>query len=243
MFHSELLDIFPKPNHKALEDSQKEAMVLSLENNGELGLLISKVGGFGYFPKRDVYPVNSAGQPLSLLAQLNFSELPVLKNYPTKGILAFYIDEFDDLLGCDFDKPLNQVGYKILYFPEYDEELAYSKGDSIEFEETYKSEFYDFFEKAYPDAGEAESKMEKLFDLGISFQNLIGGYPSFTQTDPRARMPAFKDNQLLFQLSSTDYGDDIQIIWGDSGIANFFINSVDLANRDFSKAWYNWDCY
>lgn len=278
MFHSELLKIFPKSHHRALEDSRKEAMALSLENNGELGVLISKVGGFGYFPKSEVYPVNNAGQPLSLLAQLNFSELPPLRNYPTKGLLAFYIDEFDDLLGCDFENPLNRVGYKVLYFPECDEELAYSKGeledlfrrfseierypvvgeeyqltgtlenqyvtsDSVEFEAAYKSDFYGFFEKSYPDADEAESKMDELFDIGINSPNLIGGYPSFTQTDPRIRMPEFKNDQLLFQLSSTDYGDDVQIIWGDSGIGNFFINPVDLVNQDFSKTWYNWDCY
>ena len=278
MFHSELLTIFPNSQHQALENSRKEAIALSLENNGELGLLISKVGGFGYFPKDEIYPVNSDGQPLRLLAQLNFSELPPLKDYPTKGLLAFYIDEFDDLLGCDFENPLNRVGYKVLYFPECDEELAYSKGeledlfrrfseierypvvneeyqltgtlenhyvtgDSVEFEATYKSEFYNFFEKAYPDSDEAESKMEELFDIDISSPNSIGGYPSFTQTDPRIRMPEFKDDQLLFQLSSTDYGNDVQVIWGDSGIGNFFIHPTDLVNQDFSKTWYNWDCY
>ncbi|MEG0160378.1 MAG: YwqG family protein, partial [Carnobacterium sp.] len=73
--------------------------------------------------------------------------------------------------------------------------------------------------------------------------NSIGGYPSFTQTDPRIRMPEFKDDQLLFQLSSTDYGNDVQVIWGDSGIGNFFIHPTDLVNQDFSKTWYNWDCY
>ena len=33
-----------------------------------------------------------------------------------------------------------------------------------------------------------------------------------------------------------------EIIWGDCGVANFFINQKDLENCDFSKVLYNWDC-
>lgn len=33
-----------------------------------------------------------------------------------------------------------------------------------------------------------------------------------------------------------------EIIWGDMGIANFFINQEDLAKLDFSNVFYNWDC-
>ena len=31
-------------------------------------------------------------------------------------------------------------------------------------------------------------------------------------------------------------------MWGDSGVANFFIDSEDLEKRDFSKVFYTWDC-
>jgi len=31
-------------------------------------------------------------------------------------------------------------------------------------------------------------------------------------------------------------------MWGDAGVANFFINSADLINKDFSRVMYNWDC-
>ncbi|MEE1943747.1 DUF1963 domain-containing protein [Pedobacter sp. KR3-3] len=43
---------------------------------------------------------------------------------------------------------------------------------------------------------------------------------------------------LLFQLDSDEH-----IMWGDTGVANFFIDPTDLANKDFSKVPYHWDCH
>lgn len=64
------------------------------------------------------------------------------------------------------------------------------------------------------------------------------GYPYFTQTDPRDN-PDGEFNVLLLQIDSE--GSDI--LWGDGGIANFFINEEKLKERDFSRVIYNWDCY
>ncbi len=66
----------------------------------------------------------------------------------------------------------------------------------------------------------------------------IGGYPFFTQSDPREYNDDLKDYELLFQIDT--HGGII--MWGDSGVANFFIKKEDLANKDFSKVLYNWDC-
>lgn len=63
----------------------------------------------------------------------------------------------------------------------------------------------------------------------------LGGHPQFTQSDPRE---ADDRRVLLFQLDSDD-----QMMWGDSGIANFFIDPDDLARADFSRVSYHWDCY
>lgn len=69
------------------------------------------------------------------------------------------------------------------------------------------------------------------------------GYPYFTQTDPREYEERYRYyDTMLFQMDS-DYGDDEDyIMWGDAGVANFFINEEDLKKRDFSKILYNWDC-
>ena len=66
----------------------------------------------------------------------------------------------------------------------------------------------------------------------------IGGYPAFTQNDPRDNMSGEIPNYLLFQLDTVE-----DIMWGDGGVANFFITLDDLQNKEFSNVLYNWDCY
>ncbi|WP_051538236.1 YwqG family protein [Butyrivibrio proteoclasticus] len=66
------------------------------------------------------------------------------------------------------------------------------------------------------------------------------GYPCFTQGDPRN--PGEYDI-LLFQMDTDNMEDGINIMWGDSGVGNFFMNEEDLKNLDFDKAMYTWDCY
>ncbi len=69
----------------------------------------------------------------------------------------------------------------------------------------------------------------------------MGGYPYFTQTDPRDGGQYPELDVLLFQLDSDQDGRDL-VLWGDCGVANFFISREDLKKRDFSKVGYNWDC-
>lgn len=68
----------------------------------------------------------------------------------------------------------------------------------------------------------------------------IFGYPEFTQDDPREYEKHLQEHILLLQINTDD---DNDIMWGDGGIANFFIHPDDLKNEDFSKLIYNWDCY
>lgn len=69
----------------------------------------------------------------------------------------------------------------------------------------------------------------------------IGGYPTFTQKDPRGTgsypelgTPAAG---LLVELDSMDVGG-----WGDSGIAHLFGDPAALAAGDTSGIRYHWDC-
>lgn len=68
-----------------------------------------------------------------------------------------------------------------------------------------------------------------------NFGHKMLGYPSFTQQDPR------NDDEYQTLLLQIDSQNDI--MWGDSGVANFFINEKDLRKLDFSKVMYTWDCY
>lgn len=69
----------------------------------------------------------------------------------------------------------------------------------------------------------------------------LGGYPFFTQSDPRPG--EYEDlDVLLFQLDSDGRGPDDLVLWGDCGVGNFFISREALKRRDFSRVMYNWDC-
>lgn len=76
-------------------------------------------------------------------------------------------------------------------------------------------------------------------ELANSGEHQILGYPNFTQTDPREYNKSLQKHILLFQIETDD---DNDIMWGDCGVANFFIHPDDLKNQDFSKLLYNWDC-
>lgn len=83
-----------------------------------------------------------------------------------------------------------------------------------------------------------------LFD---DVMHQIGGYPTFTQGDPRPyialRNPERdleKENWILLFQIHTD--GNTTITWGDNGIANFFIKEADLIKADFTNIFFNWDC-
>ncbi|MCI9366939.1 MAG: DUF1963 domain-containing protein [Oscillospiraceae bacterium] len=75
----------------------------------------------------------------------------------------------------------------------------------------------------------------------------MGGYPYFTQEDPRINAGELANlDVLLFQLDSDmltkEQGGGDMVLWGDCGVCNFFINREALKKRDFSRVCYNWDC-
>src|SRR5688572_18157064 len=93
-----------------------------------------------------------------------------------------------------------------------------------------KYELYENYKKIY-------EEHERLFR---SEGHKLGGYPYFTQNDPR-EFETYKGEEyrLLFQM---DTDDEAGIMWGDCGVANFFISEQDLASKNFSRVLYNWDC-
>lgn len=94
------------------------------------------------------------------------------------------------------------------------------------------------------EAGFGDDFWEKLYNARICEHTCIGGYPFFTQDDPRGYTKELADyDVLLFQCNSSceDNSED-EIMWGDMGVANFFITENDLKKRDFSRTAYNWDC-
>ena len=68
----------------------------------------------------------------------------------------------------------------------------------------------------------------------------IGGYPDFTQSDPRYGRLSGKE-ECLFKLDSWTNGNLFNI--GDCGILFTLISLEDLKNNNFENAVVDWDCY
>lgn len=83
-----------------------------------------------------------------------------------------------------------------------------------------------------------------LFKAFNGVDHAIGAYPTFTQWDPRN--PEEKDAYgiTLLQVESHWNNDpnNNEIMWGDSGVANFFINKEKLEYLNFEDVLFNWDC-
>ncbi len=132
-------------------------------------------------------------------------------------------------------------------------------GLAMELKETYIGmddyRFEEYFQQAAKAVGWEEAEGESsynsfseegsdaLFDELEPGGHWMLGYPYFTQSDPREEYDTRKKYSVqLFQMDS-DYGeDDDYILWGDAGVANFFISEEDLAKEDFRDVLYSWDC-
>ncbi len=231
------------------------AITARLENN--LKLWQSKFAGLPYFPKTATYPIDSKGQAMFLLAQINFAELPKLENFPESGILQFYISSNDDVYGMCFEDQTKQDNFRVIYFPNIIEDenqlitdfSFVTKYDYLPLEDACALSFQ--LKSAPLSTGDYQFNTDILndndeFDIEEEYDKLfpaeghkIGGYPYFTQSDPREYQEGYAACILLFQMDTDDKNG---IMWGDCGVANFFIFTQDLKKKDFSKVLYNWDC-
>ena len=230
------------------------------------GLWDSKLGGVPYLPKDFPYPRVKSGEykdrPLRLLAQLNFDDLPGLYGFPQTGILQFFCScEEDGLWGLDMNDPCGQNGFRVIYHRDIinDASKLISADDLPDFADLFPFEgeyllkplkqtmcrltacdFRSGFDEI-SDETDDEDLLEDIYNNILTNDvTCIGGYPTFTQTDPRANDPSLRDRTiLLFQLDSDP---DKGIMWGDMGTGNFFISHDDLAMLDFSRVLFNWDC-
>lgn len=222
----------------------------------------SSFGAYPCLPKYFPYPVDAENKYMYPLAQINCNDLPPLANYPSNGYLQFYIST-NDVYGCSFDDLRDQSNFRVLYFSN--EVVAECKTDFSFLKNAFAGEntpvnkphhltftpTNEFF-----GMGDAEFEEERLPQLDAiidryplvakeledfiwnnfeSNGHKMGGYAFFTQSDPRHDVN--EDYILLLQIDS-----DKEILWGDVGVANFFIHPDDLAKKDFSKVMYSWDC-
>lgn len=85
--------------------------------------------------------------------------------------------------------------------------------------------------------------LDYLWDERSNNGSCMGGYPYFTQDDPRYSEEYERFDTLLLQIDSFyDRETKDEIMWGDMGVGSFFIPLENLRKLDFSEVMYTWDC-
>ncbi len=244
-----------------IEATKTSFIEIKTQENKNLSVFTSKLGGFPYFPSNAQYPKLNGNHAIPL-AQINFAEIKDIKKslplFPENGILQFFIPHDDDMFGYDPSK--NKSNILVVYHEHLvapDEVLQ----DKSIMEFILKSDSTPIFhecslifnhreetlglideynvKKHYLKDGRDITDKDYMFFEEKEIHNQgskIGGYAHFTQADPR---DTSKDDDwiLLLQLDS-----DENLMWGDMGIGNWFIKKEDLIKRDFSKVFFTWDC-
>ena len=233
------------------------------------GTLDNKIGGVPYLPVGEPFPTDSNGNPMSLLLQIRCRDIN-LPEFPDEGVLEIFVSSsltalpfectvklFPENLPFQIlsPQPANKDdiiivknyprGHKILvshqpsYISVWDFRFEYFLADALS-EVLHVSlpknlDVSEFF----PDVPDANEVLLNSFPSDCHIA--IGGYPDFTQDDPRPSKKCPKNlTTCLFKLDSI-YNMKLFNI-GDAGILCVFISDEDLASCNFSGAVAEWDC-
>ena len=151
--------------------------------------------------------------------------------FPIDGCFGLKFEQTTDRMSmCDyrFQKKMAELTREL--YPEQAKQLLADEDAKEAFEE----ELEEYIEE--------QDELDETPDwLPNAFGHKIGGYPGFSQWDPRD-IPKEDDHDiLLLQIDTDDIGER-GIMWGDSGVANFFISRENLKQRNFQDVIYTWDC-
>lgn len=171
-------------------------------------------------------PAGTQGEPLERVVAMYHP-------YGNEECPLWFVDEQGAIWGMRLSFTHGQQG------------ITYSDG-------RFRDLFLDRWNKHYP-----EQAVENFYDLPDEiFENMVdshdgpdcahqlGGYPYFTQYDPRYEFDSAelaKYTEVLFQIDS-QFDTKWDLCWGDAGVRNFFISREDLEALDFSDLLYNFDC-
>ncbi len=212
----------------------------------------SKLGGCPYLEDIKNYPMDSEGNPMLFIAQINLSDLIELNDLPSSGLLQFFVVN-DDMQGLEspivvkyIENYSTQEENLVKENPfendkEYKNNLPFIRNGKIYFEleevaMSYSLEkTHEIFKEEIEKFKGDKTKFDELCNLFNCSESRVGGYPYFLQGD----LLLDDDTFLLLQL---DLDDTCDIMFGDSGNCNFFISKEDLKNKNFSNVIYDWQC-
>lgn len=171
-------------------------------------------------------PAGTQGEPLERVVAM-------YQPYTNEECPLWFVDEQGAIWGMRLSFTHGQQG------------ITYSDG-------RFRDLFLDRWNKRYP-----EQAVENFYDLPDEiFENMVdshdgpdcahqlGGYPYFTQYDPRYEFDSAelaKYTEVLFQIDS-QFDTKWDLCWGDAGVRNLFISRENLEALDFSDLLYNFDC-
>ena len=171
-------------------------------------------------------PAGTQGEPLERVVAM-------YQPYGNEECPLWFVDEQGAIWGMRLSFTHGQQG------------ITYSDG-------RFRDLFLDRWNKRYP-----EQAVENFYDLPDEiFENVVdihdgsdcahqlGGYPYFTQYDPRYERDSTeltKYTEVLFQIDS-QFDTEWDLCWGDAGVRNLFISRENLEALDFSDLLYNFDC-
>lgn len=248
---------FLKVMEEFKNETAKECYEIKIEETTP-SILDDKLGGKPYLPIGEEYPKDKDGNNMPLLLQVNLNKID-LKGFPKKGILEIFTDKDVDYPcqyairyfeeGLEYQTDIPDVDTKYYIIPE---PLKISLSKTVDYMRFSDYRFLDtmipIVNKIYgidlKNSNDMDNFFEKYdwyeaFDKNIPQINAnIGGYPDFTQNDPRDNMVEKKE-ECLFKLDS--YLDE-RIMIGDMGILFVLISQSDLESCNFEKALVDWDC-
>ncbi|MDC8004095.1 DUF1963 domain-containing protein [Aureisphaera galaxeae] len=222
-----------------------------LEDN--LDIIDNKFLGKPFFPKDKEYPKDEKGNPMVMVAQLNFEQIPELEFFPMDGILQLFLSPTDWYMKDSAivyhskeqleKEPMNDFSF--LTEAAYEEmpvykihqlsfEKAIDRGGSEDSQFDFLFDGIDYWEYTERLTEEQEKEFNAYFR---AMGHKIGGYAEFTQSDPRGNSKEQMDDIQVLQIDVDEH-----IMFGDSGLGHIFISKEDLMNKDFSKAYFYWDC-
>lgn len=99
------------------EQTKTQAIKINLEKDKKPEIFSSKIGGVPYWDKNMKYPETGLGKKLTMLAQINLSEISQNDKLPKEGILQFFILN-NDLYGMNYQDSKEKNTYQIVYHKE-----------------------------------------------------------------------------------------------------------------------------
>ena len=248
----------------------KNFIRIKLQVTDQTTLWQSKIRGNPYQPKNESYPVDLAGNPLILLAQINFAQIPSLPPYPSKGIIQFFISADDELYGMNLENGFEdlsvQNNFCVRYFADVITEESQLITDfdflnldidldflpavnqcSMNFElatEIISLSDYQFDQifgnNCFDEFGDKADEIAEICWDTLESEGHKIGGYAYFTQEDPRYSAPSSENWLLLLQIDTDNAADI--MWGDAGVGGFFIREDDLRKRDFSHVIYNWDC-